>query len=603
MAGPFDRTGINDSTPVDPQRQQGTSSSRGVLFGDTDNITQTQDPSSEGTTDRQGVLFGDRDAINIDQTASDSTGIVREEGVLFDNNINLVEIGGVTVAFDNISRTLTVTVDNVSGSTIIPLDAHGSIGDLRNALNAEIADRIAGDADLLNRINEEVANRLAEDQRLTDAINTKLSVVTSDATLTGDGTTNSPLAVTDPFTQADQAKLGRLNVREVSKVGDVTTITRDDGTVVTITEGGGTGPGGDGNPFDTRVADWDGLTDYADDQLTVFNDTIYRANQDIAGGAQATRERGTITVDASAQTNPSLGSAPERFDLDFAGSTSTFEGSNLLLDGAGATATFTVPVPFVETFTTSGTISIFISLDDTHPAETTTSYLFSTTTPGDVSNVTDIASLANYLNDNNFVLEKQEGLLRRGPQQIMITSVSASGNNLTFTLVALGPYLVDFTVMFPLATLAAAQFLFGPNGTSFNSIDRNVRPRPNPMIQPTSRTNSFSGVRIQVPADGIDEEVVLTGGLTSETAIAQDFATQFNANTDLQNYFTMATVNGTVVEFETDAVGDITAMLTPVGANGLMVDITATNGFSFIAPMITITSGSNISETLILSQD
>ena len=133
MAGPFDRTGINQSTPVEQEALQGTTPGRGNLFGPSSTTSIVQSEGVDGTVSDGGVLFGPTDDVTTVQ-ANPTTGTYENSGSLFGdaNQISVQAttssgggepVSAVDVDFDEITRILTTRVDSLSDTVVIPSDA------------------------------------------------------------------------------------------------------------------------------------------------------------------------------------------------------------------------------------------------------------------------------------------------------------------------------------------------------------------------------------------------------------------------------------------------------------------------------------------------
>ena len=97
------------------------------------------------------------------------------------------------------------------------------------------------------------------------------------------------------------------------------------------------------------------------------------------------------------------------------------------------------------------------------------------------------------------------------------------------------------------------------------------------------QTITQPSVNISVPSSSINETITLAPNLTTQAAIQQDFVTKFNANTNLQAFFTTATIVNNIIEFDADAVGDITVNFTFNDGDGdITGTATATDGTRFV---------------------
>ena len=102
-----------------------------------------------------------------------------------------------------------------------------------------------------------------------------------------------------------------------------------------------------------------------------------------------------------------------------------------------------------------------------------------------------------------------------------------------------------------------------------------------------------SQIRIQVPANSIDETLTLSPSLTTQMTIADDIVTMFNANTNLRAFFNAASRNASnQVIFEATNVGDIVAMFSAIDQSGdITLAVTSMDGSgagSFVSPVVQI---------------
>ena len=88
MAGPFDRTGINQSDVTPEPTVIGTQTGRGIIFGPVDTITVNPDQVISGTKQDQGVIFGPSDVITV-QPEDPVVGTSTDPGVIFGNPLNI----------------------------------------------------------------------------------------------------------------------------------------------------------------------------------------------------------------------------------------------------------------------------------------------------------------------------------------------------------------------------------------------------------------------------------------------------------------------------------------------------------------------------------
>ena len=205
------------STATIPLGTLDTDTTYTIAFNNgTDDLTLT---SSDGTTQ----------TVNIARAVEDTTYNISSDGL----DLTLTSSEGDT-------ETVTLALPDTAVST--------SIGD-NNVLVTEVdgvSDTVTLPFSRTDTTYTFSASQDGTELRITDNDSnvqtvsfpnpTGLSEVTTDATLTGAGTTASPLVITNPFTADDETKLDRLNVRDVSVSDGTLTITRDDGTNINFSE-------------------------------------------------------------------------------------------------------------------------------------------------------------------------------------------------------------------------------------------------------------------------------------------------------------------------------------------------------------------------------
>ena len=296
-------------------------------------------------------------------------------------------------------------------------------------------------------------------------------------------------------------------------------------------------------------------------------------------------ESGTVVVDSSAAVTQGTGGTVESFVLTVTGNTGT----------STSPGTFSFPGTIntgtVITFDIDLTQGVFINTNVFGLSVQNANFEYEWTGifGSRFTGTTDAAAMVTALDFRNYRNSIIEGTSRNRATDAITTNIGS----LTITdYSAVSTNILRMTFTFSSFSSAITVTEFGDSSQG-NPLLLGGRHPASALTFRASPGTQSSQIRFQVPADSIDETLTLAPNLSTQQAIADDIVTRFNANINLQAYFTAATRNAmNQVVFTTDAVGDITAMISAIDQSGdITVNVTATDGTGatgFIAPVIRV---------------
>ena len=320
----------------------------------------------------------------------------------------------------------------------------------------------------------------------------------------------------------------------------------------------------------------------AEDTRSQYQLSTVGTTGEIGAITPALREEGNIVIDNDAEVRIVDPGNPERFVLDITGNSGTGIPSGFvfpILNMTGDTATFdldfnTTEISGYEDVGT-GEVLYLVFLEVNYVGSTTneTFSILNVAFPaGSNSGPRPLAELVTAANATTGLALNPRTYTLLNPTTIRVTG-TRTGIWSVITRTENG-----FNNILGLSIATPASFSrFRPAGSAVRNGAGSVAP---------------ADIQIQVPASAIDETISFVAGLTTKAAIAEDFRMKFNANTNLQVFFNLATLDSdNNVVFETRTNTDIVAMISLIQNSGALVLMqTVTNGLpaTFTAPILRV---------------